>query len=59
MDKALGALLRPLERGHREADLDSVQEKNPFAEPKHEWMFQTVVSFLSLDIINNAGQRTN
>ena len=35
MDEALGALLRPLDRGHRKADWASVQEKNLLTEPKH------------------------
>lgn len=59
MEEALGALLRPLSRGYGEADMDSVQEKNLLLELNVEWMLQTVVSFLSLDVISNVREQTN
>lgn len=33
MEEALGVLPRPLDRSHREADLDSVHKKNLLIEP--------------------------
>lgn len=55
----LSLLLKPLNRSHREEDLDSVQEKNLLIESSMEWLLQTVVSFLSLDVTSNAGEQTN
>lgn len=64
MEEALGALLRLLARGvsvdrYRKTDLDSVQEKNFVKSPSMEWLLQTALSFLSLDVISNIGQQTN
>lgn len=52
-------LLRSLNRSHRGADVDSVQEKNLLIQPNMEWLLRTVVSFLSLDVTSNAGEQTN